>query len=63
MIDFLIYLSSSICNYHLQQVPSQRDLGYFMEGIAECKSFNYSTGEILCENATPRYNPTEFENK
>ena len=45
------------------QVPSHRDLGYFMEGIAECKSFNYSTGEILWENATPRYNPTEFENK
>ncbi len=58
-----VYELSEVHESVVVQSPSHGDIGYFMEGIAECKSFNYSTGEILWQNATPRYNPSEFENK
>lgn len=58
-----VYELSEVRESIVVQVPSQRDKGYFMEVIAECKSFDYSTGEILWGNATARYNPNEFESK
>jgi hypothetical protein len=58
-----VYELSEVRESIVVQVPNHRVKGYFMEVIGECKSFDYSTGDLLWENATTRFNPSEFENK
>lgn len=42
-------------------VPNIRFKGYFSEGLYECKRFNFSSNDVLWDQADNRYNPETIE--